>query len=105
MTDTTSTELLFRPATELAALVRAGELSARDLVDASLARIAELNDALNAFILVDEDGARDAADAVKPGDERPFAGVPIAIKDIGAAWAGKPMTFGAELFGDFTPPF
>jgi amidase len=104
MIDATATDLLFRPATELAGLVRSGELTARELVEASLERIEALNDRLNAFILVDADGALAAADAVGQGDERPFAGVPIAIKDIGPAWAGKPLTFGSHLFGDFTPP-
>jgi amidase len=104
MTDATATDLLFRPATELAGLIRSGELTARELVEASLARIEALNETLNAFILVDADGALEAADAVEPGDERPFAGVPIAIKDIGPAWAGKPLTFGSHLFGDFIPP-
>jgi amidase len=104
MTDATATDLLFRPATELAGLVRSGELSARELVEASLQRIDALNERLNAFILVDAEGALAAADAVEPNDERPFAGVPIAIKDIGPAWAGKPLTFGSHLFGDFTPP-
>jgi amidase len=104
MTEATAADLLFRPATELAALVRSGELTARELVEASLARIEALNDRLNAFILVDPEGALAAADAVGPGDERPFAGVPIAIKDIGPAWAGKPLTYGSHLFGDFTPP-
>src|SRR5215207_2524697 len=103
MSDATATDLLFRPATALAGLVRDGELSARELVEASLARIEELNERLNAFILVDAKGALAAADAVKPGDDRPFAGVPIAIKDIGPAWAGKPLTYGSHLFGEFTP--
>jgi amidase len=101
--DATITDLLFRPATELAALVRGGEVTSRELVDASLERIEALNDRLNAFILVDADGARAAADAVDAGDARPFAGVPIAIKDIGPAWAGKPLTYGSDVFGDFTP--
>jgi amidase len=104
MTDATATDLLFRPATELAGLVRSGELTARELVEASLERIEVLNDRLNAFILVDAEGALAAADAIEPGDERPFAGVPIAIKDVGPAWAGKPLTYGSHLFGDFTPP-
>ena len=36
---------------------------------------------LNAFVHLDPEGALAAADAVGPGDARPFAGVPIAIKD------------------------
>jgi amidase len=103
MSDATMTDLMFRPATELASLVRDGEVTSRELVEASLARIEALNDRLNAFILVDAEGALAAADAVGPGDDRPFAGVPIAIKDIGPAWAGKPLTYGSHLFGDFTP--
>jgi amidase len=104
MSDAAATDLLFRPATELAGLVRDGEVTSRELVEASLERIEALNDRLNAFILVDAEGALAAADAVGPGDDRPFAGVPIAIKDIGPAWAGKPLTYGSDLFGDFTPP-
>ena len=59
---------MFAPVTELAALVRSGELSARELVDASLERIEALQPAVNAFVDVDYDGARAAADAIAPGD-------------------------------------
>ena len=52
MADTTAPtdDLLFRGALDLAGLVRAGEVSARDLVEASLARIDALNPELNAFV-------------------------------------------------------
>ncbi len=73
-------DLMFRSASELAGMVRAGELSARELVQCSLDRIEELNPALNAFVEVDAERALATADAVRPGDERPFAGVPTAIK-------------------------
>jgi amidase len=95
-------ELLFKPASELATMVRDGEVSSRELVEASLARIEALQPELNAFMHVDAEGALAAADAIEPGDPRPFAGVPIAIKDT-AAVAGMPFTFGAEIFGDFVP--
>ncbi|HKF80834.1 MAG TPA: amidase, partial [Thermoleophilaceae bacterium] len=95
-------ELMFKPATELAALVRSGEVASRELVQASLDSIGGLNGELNAFVHVDADGAIATADAIEPGDERPFAGVPIAIKD-GAAVAGLPLTLGSRLFGDFVP--
>jgi amidase len=95
-------ELLFRPAGELAELVRSGELSSRELVEGCLDRIEALNGELNAFVHVDADGALTAADAVGAGDERPFAGVPIAIKDT-AAVAGLPYTLGSDAFGDFVP--
>jgi amidase len=97
-------DLLFRPASELAALVRAGELTARELVGASLERIEALNGELNAFTHVDADGALAAAEAIGSDDPRPFAGVPIAIKDNQPV-AGMPLTFGAELFGDFVAPY
>jgi Asp-tRNA(Asn)/Glu-tRNA(Gln) amidotransferase A subunit family amidase len=73
-------DLMFRPATELAAMVRSGEISARELVQTSLDRIEGLNPKLNAFVEIDGERALAAADAVGPGDPRPFAGVPIAIK-------------------------
>jgi amidase len=57
---------------------------------------------VNAFVHVDADGALAAADAVGAGDERPFAGVPVAIKD-GAPLKGLPLTVGSDLFGDFVP--
>src|SRR5919201_775042 len=50
------------------------------------------------------DEALAAADAVAPGDERPFAGVPIAVKN-NRALAGKRLTFCSELFGDFEAPY
>jgi amidase len=96
------TELLFRPATELAALVRGGDVSARELVEATLERIEALQPDLNAFVYTDPDGALAAAEAVEAGDERPFAGVPIAVKDT-AAVAGMPYTLGSDVFGDFVP--
>ena len=97
-------DLLFRPASELAALVRSGEIAARELVSASLERIEALDGQVNAFTHVDADGALAAADAIAAGDERPFAGVPIAIKDNQPV-AGMPLTFCADLFGDFVAPF
>lgn len=97
------TALLTRPALELAALVRSGEVSARDLVEAALRQIEARRD-LNAFTYVDADGARAAADAVQPHDTRPFAGVPIAIKELHAA-AGQPLTMGSSIFGEYRSSF
>ncbi|HEX7300405.1 MAG TPA: amidase [Solirubrobacteraceae bacterium] len=97
-------DLLFRPASELAALVRAGELSSRELVQASLDRIDALDPELNAFVDVFHDDALAAADAVAPGDTRPFAGVPIAIKN-NRAIAGRRLTFAADFFGDWEAPY
>jgi amidase len=97
-------DLLSRPATELAGMVKGGEVSARELAEASLEAIEALDPDLNAFVHLDPDGARDAADGIEPGDERPFAGVPIAIKDT-APVAGMPYSLGSDLFGDFVAPY
>jgi amidase len=97
-------DLLFRPVSELAALVRAGELSAGELVQASLDRIDALDPELNAFVDVFHDDALAAAEAIAPGDERPFAGVPIAIKN-NRAIAGKRLTFAADFFADWEAPY
>src|ERR1700677_2317365 len=43
-------DLMFRPASELASMVRTGEVSSRELVEISLERIEELNPQLNAFV-------------------------------------------------------
>ena len=83
--------------------MRAGELSARELVDASLEAIERLDRSINAFTYVDPDGARAAADAVSAGDDRPFAGVPIAIKDNRAV-AGMPITMGSDLWAGVVSP-
>src|SRR3954453_12130143 len=96
-------DLLFRPVTELAASVRSGEISATELVQASLDRIDELNPTLNAFVDVFHEEALATAAEVQPGDERPFAGVPIAIKN-NTPMAGKRLTYCAELMGDFVAP-
>ena len=95
-------ELLRRPATELARLIRSRELSARELVEASLRRIDELQPSINAFTFVAHEPALDAAAAVAAGDPRPFAGVPIAIKDNRPV-AGMPLTMGSALFHGVVP--
>ena len=97
--------LLRKPALELARMVRDGEVTSRELVEASLTRIEQVNPALNHFTLVDADGALAAADAVQPGDPRPFAGVPLPIKDLFAPVAGLRMAQGSDLLGDFTPDY
>lgn len=96
--------LLFRPVDELAELVRTGEVSSRELVQESLDRIERLNPQLNAFVDVFGDEALHAAEQVKPGDDRPLAGVPIAIKN-NTAVAGKRLTFASNFIGDMTAPF
>jgi amidase len=95
-------ELLFKPASELATLIHTGQLSSAELVGAALDRIEALQPTINAFTHIDAEGALAAAEAVNADDPRPFAGVPIAIKDT-APVAGMPYTMASDLFGDFVP--
>src|SRR3979409_1949812 len=103
MTPTAAAALLYRPVTELADLVRKGEVTSRELVEASLDRIEALNPTVNAFVALDA-YRRAAAGAPPsgPGEGPPFAGVPIAIKDLTPV-EGLPLPFGSDLFGDFHP--
>src|SRR4051795_13371819 len=97
-------DLLFRPAVDLAGLLRSGELSAQELVASSLARIDAVGPELNAFVDVFHDEALAAAAAIHPDDERPFAGVPIAVKN-NRAIEGKRLTFASDFTGDRTAPY
>ncbi len=92
-------DLMFRGVVELAAMVRAGEVSSRELVETSLERIEELNPQLNAFVEVDAERALQAAERIAPGDERPFAGVPVAVKNNRPV-AGMRLTYGCRLMED-----
>ena len=83
-------------------MVRSGDVSSRELVQASLDRI-EATEELNHWTLVDGENALATADAIEPGDPRPFAGVPIAIKDLFTPVAGLRMAQGSDLLGEFTP--
>jgi amidase len=96
-------DFLLRPALELAGLIRSGELSAGEVVEASLRRIDALEPQINAFTHVAHESALAAAAEIGPGDPRPFAGVPMAIKDNRPV-AGMPLTMGSDLFADVVPP-
>src|SRR4051812_49591865 len=87
----------FASATEIAALVRTGGASPREVVEATLRRIEALDPRLNAFIEVDGERALAAAGAVKPGAEQPFAGVPIAVKG-NVPVEGMALNFGSRFF-------
>ncbi len=98
------TDLHFKSATALAALVRRGDVGARELLEHYLARVDLHNPTINAVILQDRVGARaraDAADAArKRGDELgPLHGVPMTIKES-YNFKGFPTTWGVpELAG------
>ena len=96
-------DLMFKSAAEQAELVRAGELSARELVEASLDAIDRLNGELNAVVTLSAERALAEADAVEPGDDRPLAGVPIAVKDLVALTEGVRTTMGMAAMEDWVP--
>ena len=62
-----SDDLMFQSVGELAAAVREGDISARELVEASLQAIERLNGDVNAFVTLCEERALAEADAFKPG--------------------------------------
>ncbi|MDK3255255.1 amidase [Blastococcus capsensis] len=104
---TADDDLCTRPATELAALVRDRQVSARELLDAHLARIERLDPQVNAVVTLDAEGARaaaDAADAAQAAGEplRPLHGLPVAHKDTHAT-GGMRTTWGSPLHADTVP--
>ncbi len=82
--------------------MRGGEISARELVQASLDRIELANPRLNAFVRLCAGRALAEADAVLPGDPRPLCGVPVGIKDLLSATEGIATSHGSSAFGDWT---
>jgi aspartyl-tRNA(Asn)/glutamyl-tRNA(Gln) amidotransferase subunit A len=92
---------------ELAGALRARKLSAVELTQACLKRIAELNPVLNAFITVTADQAlaqaRAVEDEISRGNWRgPLHGIPIALKDL-IDTAGIPTTAASELYRNRIP--
>jgi amidase len=81
----TSSDATFTGLAEQARRVRDGEVTARELVDESLERIARLDPELNAFRCVLADSARAEAGAAQArldaGEHAPLLGVPVAVKD------------------------
>src|SRR3954463_1050015 len=97
-------DLMFRNAGDLAGLVRKGELSARELVETSVRRIEALDGQLSAFIDVDGERAVEEAEQIGTGDSRPFAGVPIAIKNNRAV-DGWRLTHACDLMWDYVADY
>ena len=92
-------ELPLRSPLELAAALRAHDFSSVELLDACLEEVDRLNDSLNAVVWRDDGAARAAAKAadqrLAQGDEAPFLGVPIPIKDLTEVH-GQPVTYGSR---------
>ena len=94
----------YRTATELAAMVRQGEIGCLELLDVFLGRVDTYNEQLNAIIWTDIEGARaqarDADNAVKSGQPLgPLHGVPMTVKES-YQLAGSPTTWGIPALKD-----
>jgi amidase len=91
----------------MAQRLRTRDLSARDVMQAHLDRIAECNPRLNAIVTLDSERAMAAAqradDSLTRGSEPgPLHGLPVAHKDL-ALTRGMRTTFGSPLYRDFVP--
>ncbi|MHB9847652.1 amidase [Streptomyces krungchingensis] len=96
----------FRPAQELAAALRAGEVSSVELTEAAIAGIERDEGRINAICVSDFDRARaaahDADQAFGRGEDRPLLGIPVTVKES-YNMAGTPTTWGMPQYRDFVP--
>jgi Asp-tRNA(Asn)/Glu-tRNA(Gln) amidotransferase A subunit family amidase len=86
----------------LAELVRNGEVTAGEVLEAAIERIEALNPELNAVVTKVYDQARAAAGHRDPSP--PLAGVPFLLKDLGGAQAGVPFSAGSRFFAHAPAP-
>jgi aspartyl-tRNA(Asn)/glutamyl-tRNA(Gln) amidotransferase subunit A len=103
------TDLTRTTAADLGRLIASGEVSAVEVARAHLARIAEVDPKVHAFLHVDAGGALEAAAAVDAARARgdqlgPLAGVPVAVKDV-ITTRGVPTTAGSKILEGWRPPY
>src|SRR3972149_567420 len=94
-------EFAFLDATAQAELIRRGEVTPFELVDAAIERIERLNPALNAVVTPMYEQAYATAKAGR--SEGPFAGVPYLVKDLLARCAGARFTEGSSFLREYVP--
>jgi aspartyl-tRNA(Asn)/glutamyl-tRNA(Gln) amidotransferase subunit A len=104
-----SDDLTRLSAADLAAVVASGEVSALEVTEAHLERIAQVDGSVHAFLHVDAEGAMSAAKEVDArraagGDLGPLAGVPLAMKDV-VVTKGLPTTAGSKILEGWVPPY
>ncbi len=95
------------PATETLRKLRSGALSPEEITGTYLDRINALDDEINAFITVLDDEARATARELPDSpdhDDRPLAGLPVALKDLRDMKEGVRHTFGTQLFAEVPAP-
>ena len=96
-------ELLHRPITELAALIKNGEARPSEVIENHIARIERLDSTINAFTRTTFELAREQAERLDSelaaGNHRgPLHGIPIALKDL-FDLEGHPTTAGSRILG------
>src|SRR4051812_9805925 len=91
-------DLAWLDATAQADLVRRGEVSPQELVDAAVSRIDKVDGELHSVIHRRFDEASREAGGDLP--DGPFRGVPFLVKDLYAASAGDPMHNGTRVLRD-----
>lgn len=101
------TDLCFQTATDLAARIRAKDISAREVMEAHLAQIGRVNPRVNAIVTLLPEralaGAQAADEALARGEAvGPLHGLPIAHKDLELT-QGIRTTFGSPLYRDHIP--
>jgi aspartyl-tRNA(Asn)/glutamyl-tRNA(Gln) amidotransferase subunit A len=93
---------------ELHRMLRARELSAVELLEAHLERIADVDGRVRAFLRLTPELAREqaaAADrALRSGDAGPLTGIPLAVKDV-LCVRGVETTAGSQILRGFKPPY
>ena len=89
-------------ATDQAALVRSGDVSASELLEAAIHRIERIDPVLNAVVIRWFDHARDVASGQLPAG--PFRGVPFLLKDLWAAYAGQTISNGNRALARLAAP-
>ena len=102
-------DLIRQSASVLAAAISEGEISSLEVTKAHLARIAEVDEKVHAFLHVTSEAALAAAELV---DEKrrsgaklgALAGVPIAVKDV-LTMRGVPTTCGSKILEGWRPPY
>lgn len=103
------TEIFKKSATDLAEMLRAGEITSEELTKTFLDRIERYNGRMNAFLFVDVEGALEQARAVDADraagvELPPFAGVPVALKD-NMCQRGIPTTAASKMLEGWLPPY
>jgi aspartyl-tRNA(Asn)/glutamyl-tRNA(Gln) amidotransferase subunit A len=99
------TELTRLTAVETAAAIRARDVSATEVAQAHLDRIAAVDGQVHAFLHVDAEGALETARRVDAGElSGPLAGVPLALKDV-VVQKDVPTTAGSKILEGWRPPY